>query len=180
MGNCFFVFPNEQILCSREKRPEAKLQSEVCSPAEVQSTPPSRQKQQNIPLKTCWPRKQRQLPPVIFLLFFFFYNSLWVFIAGGLHYQTPVSPPSHPPRRAPGMCEASDPSFCSYLVWSGPVALGWRAEGGQPASCEESPGFLLVWEAWRRITKRRHEILKGAGRRDEGQHTHTHTENTKK
>jgi len=40
---------------------------------------------------------------------------------------------------------------------------GWRAGRGQPVSCVESPGFLLVWEAWRRITKRSHEILKEHG-----------------
>lgn len=49
------------------------------------------------------------------------------------------------------------------------------AEGG-PASCEESPGFLLVWEAWRRITKRGHEILKEQGgergMRRANKHTH--------
>ncbi|KAA8584625.1 hypothetical protein FQN60_008410, partial [Etheostoma spectabile] len=53
----------------------------------------------------------------------------------------------------------------------GYVVLGWRADGGQPVSCEESPGFLPVWEAWRRITKRRHEILKGAGRIEDCVHT---------
>lgn len=104
------------------------------------------------------------------------------FIASGLHYQTP--PPSFPPRRAPGVFEASATSFCSYLVWSGPVAPGWRAEGGWQASGEESPGFLLVWEAWRRITKRGHEILKkqGAERWANAQterHTETHSHTPK-
>ena len=108
----------------------------------------------------------------ISVLFFFLELSVG-FIAGGQHYQTPASPPSHHPRRALGVCEASAPSFCSYLVWSGPVAPGWKAEGGQPASCEESPGFLLVWEAWRRITKRRYEILKSS-KEERGGPTNTH------
>lgn len=43
-------------------------------------------------------------------------------------------------------------------------------------SCEESPGFLLVWEAWRRITKRRHEILK---QRVEPACTRAHTQKPK-
>lgn len=47
----------------------------------------------------------------------FFFRELSVgFIAGGQHNQTPASPPSHHPRRALGVCEASAPSFCSYLV----------------------------------------------------------------
>ena len=145
-----------------------------CIPGSVvATTPPKCQKQQRIPLKSCWPRKQQQLPPVIFLFFFFFLELSVGFIAGGQHYQTPASPPSHHPRRALGVCEASAPSFCSYLVWSGPVAPGWKAEGGQPASCEESPGFLLVWEAWRRITKRRYEILKSS-KEERGGPTNTH------
>lgn len=155
---------------SREPRCKAAV---ICLYFEVQQL-------QESPLKTCWLWKQQQLPPVIFL--FLFFNPRWVLLPVGCIIKTP--PPSFPPRRAPGVFEASATSFCSYLVWSGPVAPGWRAEGGRQASGEESPGFLLVWEAWRRITKRGHEILKqqGAERWANAQterHTETHSHTTK-
>lgn len=75
-------------------------------------------------------------------------------------------PPYTHSHGAPGVCVMGNaPSFCSYLVWSEPVLPGWRAEGGQPAPYEDSPGFLLVWEACSGITKRGPWNIKGAGRR---------------
>lgn len=80
--------------------------------------------------------------------------------------------------RVPGGDEVNAPCFCSYLVWSGPVALGWKVEEGQPASCEDSPGFLLVEEAWSRITKTGYEILKvHEGDWKRGRATKTYTPN---
>lgn len=155
-----------------EKRPDSELHSETFIQwTALPPAPPSFQNQQIIPLKICWPKKISSSFPVIF---FFFLKLSMGYIASGLHYQTHTSPLSRPPRRVLRVCEASDPCFCSYLVWSGPVALGWKAEGGQLQSYEESQGFRLVWEAWRRITSRGHEILK-VQRGEEEQQTFTHT-----
>lgn len=106
---------------------------------------------------------QRPPPPVIFALWRLFlsfppialggFNRQWAALSN--IYAWCSLPPYTHSHGAPEVCvKGMAPSFCSYLVWSEPVVPGWRAEGGQPAPCEDSPGFLLVWEACSRITKR--------------------------